>query len=356
MKLHDDGSIEIRKPDDFHVHLRSGEMMEQVLPFTARAFKRALVMPNLRPEPITGARSASDYAEKIRHACDRLQPPEDFEPLMTIQITDRTTLSHVAQAAECRGIILAAKVYPVGATTNSDNGVTDFKALHHIWAMMEHCGLALCLHGEIPTAETLERERAFIGTLDWFVDKYPKLKITLEHVSTAEAIRAVERLPKTVGATVTLHHLLLTLDDLLGPPLRPHLYCRPPVQRDRDREAIRQVVLDGNPKFFFGSDSAPHTTGQKECAACAAGVFTAPVLLPLLAEFFEDRGALERLEPFVSEFGARHYGLSLNRETITLKRGEFFAPGELPKPEKSVDKNQRVTPFRAGEKLRYQLA
>ncbi len=324
--------ITIRRPDDFHVHFRRGEMLRTVAPHTAAQFARALVMPNTDP-PILLAADALVYRDEIRQATG-----PDFEPLMTIQITDSTTPEVVREARDSG--VVAGKVYPRGVTTNSHNGVTDFQALDAVFGEMGRVGMVLSIHGQHPTAFILRREGAFLGTLRDLAARFPHLRIVLEHVSTQDAVRTVAELPANVAATITLHHLQLTLDDVLADGgLRPHNYCQPVAQAPEDRSALRQASVSGNPKFFFGSDSAPHPREHKESACGCAGVFTAPVILPALAQ---SQGVQE---PFLSEFGARFYGLPLNAGTVTLVEEDWTVPEEI----------GGVVPFRAGETLHWKL-
>lgn len=323
--------ITIRRPDDFHVHFRRGLLLEQVVGFTARVFGRALVMPNTTLNILT-AEDAADYEAEIRAAT----AGTGFAPLMTIRLVPETTTDMIRAAAKA-GVVVG-KLY-VGITTGSDAGVSDVRTFAEVFAEMERCGMVLSLHGEVPSAFCLDREAAFLPELAWVAETFPTFRIVLEHVTTDDAVRAVMDLPETVAATITAHHLRLTLDDVLGNKLRPHNYCMPIAKRPEDRAALQRAAVSGTPKFFFGSDTAPHRQEDKECAEGCAGCFTAPVALPLLIQVFEELGALERLEPFVSEFGARFYGLPPNEGTITLVREPWAVPsryydthGVLPVP------------------------
>lgn len=309
-------TLAIRRPDDFHVHFRRGAMLENVLPHTAEHFGRALVMPNTDPPILTGA-DAHRYQEEILGACGG-QFRQTFEPLMTIQIVPGTTPAQVREAKSVG--VIAGKIYPRGLTTNSENGVVDYTALTPVYEAMQTCGMVLSLHGESPDAGVfcLDREARFLDTLKWIVERFPSLQIVLEHTTTAEAVKVVLGLPVNVAATITVHHLFLTLDDVAGGKLKPHYFCKPLAKRPEDRAALIQAALSGNPKFFLGTDSAPHPRQAKECAACSAGIFTAPVALPLLAQFFSQHNKLDRLENFTSVFGASAYGLPSNAGTVTL--------------------------------------
>lgn len=333
-------TLSIRRPDDFHVHLRNGEMLGRVAEHTARHFARALVMPNTDP-PIRTWQEASQY----RRAIEQLIDGSGFQPLMTYKIEPTTTANDVAKLAQSRTVI-AGKLYPDGVTTGSENGVRDFEALFPVFETMEHYQLVLCLHGEHPDAFCLDREVAFLPVLAQIALTFPKLRIVLEHVTTEKALVAVEALPDTVAATITVHHLSLTLDDVIGGLLRPHHFCKPVAKYPSDRAALVRAVLSGNPRYFLGTDSAPHDQHKKECAAGCAGVYTAPVAMSLLAELFAQHGALDRLEPFVAEFGARFYGLPLNQETLELVERPMTVPATY----------AGIIPFRANETIAWSVA
>jgi dihydroorotase len=336
-------SLTIRRPDDWHVHFRQGEMLAATVPLTAHHFKRALVMPNTVP-PILDWEDASAYRGKILEVS-----PPGFDPLMTVKIVPGTTPEQVSRAYET-GLVIAAKLYPDGVTTNSSDGVRDFKALSLVFAEMEKLGIVLCLHGEDPGEDVfcLDREEGFLKTLQWILEKFQGLKVVMEHLSTAKAAYVVEHFPtKNLAATVTPHHLELTLNDVIDGGLRPHHYCKPIAKRPEDRDRlIKAVTRPGQTKFFLGTDSAPHYRESKECDCGAAGVFTAPLALPLLAQIFEENGALGQLEAFTSVNGANFYGLPLNEETITLVREPWTVPDEY----------SGVVPLRAGKEIRWQVA
>lgn len=322
----------LRKLDDMHVHLRKGEMLAKILPHTVRQCARALVMPNTT-RPIVTAEDIINYRQSIQ---DLLKAGDDFEPLMTFRIMPSTTPSMVK--ANKKGGAVAGKLYPDGLTTNSEGGVTDFKALYPTYAAMQEEGLVLCLHGEMPGAFVLNQESAFLCTLKMLAQDFPKLKIVLEHATTADAIDLVSQLPINVAATLTPHHMRCTLDDLLGEKLNPHLFCKPILKRPSDRDAVLKAATSGNPKFFLGSDSAPHSIETKECACGAAGIYSAPVLLPALVETFESVDKLDKLESFTSKFGAEFYGLPLNKGYVELTSEPWTVP----------DSYDGVVPFMAG--------
>lgn len=327
-------TIEIRRPDDLHLHLREGRALGAYARRAALHFARVLAMPNTSP-PILTADDLRSYRALILEAAPRL------EPLMTFKITESLGKREVRELAAAGAV--AGKLYPRGATTNSDDGVRRLEAAFPAFEAMEEAGLVLCIHGEEPEAPALERERAFLPSLRGVVKRFPWLRVVLEHVSSREGVEAVLELPETVAATVTVHHLLFTIDDLLGGPLDPHFFCRPLLKGEADRAAIERVVLEGNPRFFFGSDSAPHPRSAKERGA--AGVYSMPVALPLLAAFFSGHGRAEALEPFVSRYGAEFYRLPLNDGRLTLRRSAWRVPQEL----------DGVVPLMAGRELAWSV-
>lgn len=327
----------IRKPDDFHVHLRQGTDCGSYARDARKAgFSRVLVMPNTLP-PITSAPQLISYQRQIEVAATGL------EALMTFKVMKNMTSEDIG-ALKSEGA-LAGKLYPAGVTTNSEDGIAQVSEAFPVFEAMEDLGLVLCLHGEHPQAFSLDREKAFLPDLKKIHKNFPKLKIVLEHISTVEGIKLVKELGPQVGGTITVHHLLYTLDDLLGGSLNPHLFCKPLLKRPQDREALRGAALSGNPKFFFGSDSAPHVRENKESSLCSAGIYTMPVSLALLAQFYEEAKALEALEPFVSQFGSDFYGLPPNSGTITLIK-EPWVVSKL---------YHGVVPFRGGETLSWQV-
>lgn len=356
-------TLSIRKPDDFHVHLRQGAMLRYVLPYTARDFARALVMPNIRTSdepftknlpapPIFSAGQAFQYYGEIIHHLRTTEECYEFEPLMTIALLDETTISNI-EGAYAIGVRVV-KAYPKGVTTNSEYGVSDFHRpqLLQVLERMEEYGMVLSLHGEKPGVFSSNSERAFLETLEWLHFTFPKLKIVLEHISTRHALRCVESLGENVGATVTLHHLMLTLDDVVGGKLNPHNFCKPIPKTPDDLEVLQQAVATGCPRLFFGSDSAPHEVGTKECAEGCAGIFSAPYAMPLLAQLFESWDALPQLEPFTSEFGATFYGLPQNTGTLILTKVE--QPYIIPRCE-FIENNLTVVNFMAGSLLSWRV-
>ena len=334
-------SLTIRKPDDWHLHLRDGDMLRLVAP-ESRDFARALVMPNLVPPVVTGAQAAA-YR-------DRIVAAGFAQPLMTLYLTETTDPSDIV-TAHGDGTIAAVKLYPAGATTNSDAGVRNIEAVRPVLAAMEEAGVPLCIHGETTDGDVFDREAAFLErTLAPLRAVHPALKITLEHVTTSEAVDFV-RGSDGMAATITVQHLMANRTTMLSHGMRPHLYCLPILKRDTHQAALRAAATSGDPKFFLGTDSAPHPTHAKEASCCAAGCFTAPHALPCLAHVFEEESALDRLEGFVSLHGAAHYGLPPNAFTITLAKG---APRDPPTPLSAH--GQSVTPFDPGHPIHWHVA
>jgi dihydroorotase len=340
-------SLTLARPDDWHVHLRDGPAMAAVVGATARVFGRAIVMPNLRP-PVTTTAQALAYRDRILAA---LPAKARFEPLLTLYLTDRTSAGEIA-AAKASGFVHAAKYYPAGATTNSDSGVTAIGRAYPAFEAMQARGLVLSLHGEVTDADVdiFDRERVFVERhLARIVREFPALRIVLEHVTTREAAEFVAAAPANVAATITPQHLLWSRNALFAGGLRPHLYCMPILKRETHREALVAAATSGSPKFFLGTDSAPHARHVKESACCGAGCYSAPLALPLYAEAFENAGALDRLEGFASHFGADFYGLPRHVETVTLVREPWSVPAEYPFGDDAL------IPLRAGEKMRWQV-
>lgn len=332
-------TLTIRKPDDWHVHLRDGEMLERVAPYTARQFARAIVMPNLVP-PVTTVEAARDYRKRILE----LTPP-GFTPLMTCYLTDKTTPDEIARGFE-ENVWIAAKLYPAGATTNSASGVTDFRNIYPVLARMENIGMVLCVHGEVTDAQVdvFDREAAFIDRiLTRIVSDFPELKIVLEHITTSDAVDFVRS--GRVAATVTPQHLVINRNAIFAGGLRPHAYCLPVAKREEHRLAVRRAAASGLPNIFLGTDSAPHERHAKESACGCAGIFNAPFALESYASVFEEEDALDKFEAFASINGARFYGLPVNEEMVTLERAEVAVPGEI----------EGLVPFHAGETLRWRL-
>lgn len=320
-------------------------MLRNVLRYSALWCNRALIMPNTKP-PVLGASEALSYHKEIMQAQEALPEAQRLTPLMTIQITPHTHPTDIALARSEAGVV-AGKVYPRGMTTNSENGVLNYEALYDVFGQMEEVGMVLSLHGEHPGEDVfcLDREERFLEILQKISYRFPRLKIVLEHVTTAKATETVLMLPDTVAATITVHHLILTLDNVIGHMLKPHHFCKPVAKRPGDRDALLRVAMSGRAKFFLGTDSAPHPRGAKECADGCAGIFTAPVALPLLATLFEGRKKLEALEKFTSVFGAQHYGLPLTQELVTLVKEEWQVPHDI----------DGVVPFMAGETLAWKV-
>ncbi|MDP8994774.1 MAG: dihydroorotase [Pseudomonadota bacterium] len=338
----------LRRPDDWHVHLRDGAMLAAVAPFTARQFARAIVMPNLDP-PVTTAAAAEAYRERILAA---LPAGADFTPLMTCYLTDEADPREIAEGF-ARGAWAAAKLYPAHATTNSALGVTDVRNIRPALAAMERIGMPLLVHGEVtdPDVDVFDREKAFIDrVLTGLVRDFPGLKTVFEHITTAEAAEFVLAAGPAVAATVTPHHLAINRNAMFAGGLRPHAYCLPVAKREEHRRAVRRAATSGSPKFFLGTDSAPHPAERKESACGCAGIFNAPHALEFYAAAFEEEGALDRLEAFASENGPRFYGLPLNEQRVVLERGEVAVPEALPAGE------SRIVPFGAGETLGWRFA
>ena len=335
-------TLTIRRPDDWHVHLRDGEMLRRVAPYTARQFARAIVMPNLVP-PVTTVEAASAYRERIAAAAG-----PGFTPLMTCYLTDETDPDEIARG-HADGVWVAAKLYPAGATTNSASGVTDFARLVPVLERMQAIGMVLCVHGEVtdPDVDVFDREAVFIErVLSRIVDDFPALKVVLEHITTEEAVGFVTSAGPNVAATVTPQHLIINRNALFAGGLRPHAYCLPVAKREQHRLAVRAAATSGLPKFFLGTDSAPHDRSAKESGCGCAGIFNAPFALESYATVFEEENALERFEAFASENGPRFYGLPLNDGTITLEKRETDVPQDI----------EGIVPFHAGETLGWRFA
>ncbi len=346
--LADMKTITITRPDDWHLHLRDGAAMRDVLPHTAARFARAIVMPNLKP-PVTTTALALAYRERIRAA---LPPGSRFEPLMTLYLTDNTPPAEIARARQS-GIVHAVKYYPAGATTNSDSGVTALEKCFPVLAAMEEAGMPLLVHGEVTDAgvDVFDRERVFIErTLAPLVDRFQGLKVVMEHITTREAAAFVTAAPPRVAATLTPQHLLLNRNALFTGGVRPHHYCLPILKREVHRAALAAAATGGNPKFFLGTDSAPHARHTKENDCGCAGMYTAHAGIELYAEVFDAAGALDRLEAFASHFGADFYGLPRNAEKITLLREPWNAPASVPFGADTL------VPMRAGAAIQWRIA
>jgi dihydroorotase len=340
-------SLRILRPDDWHLHLRDGAQLASVLPFTARQFARAIIMPNLKPAVTTVAMAAA-YRERILAA---LPAGARFEPLMTLYLTDTTSPDEI-HAAQRSGFIVGAKLYPAGATTHSDAGVTAIEKIHPALAAMEACGLVFQVHGEVTDGDVdvFDRERVFIDRiLARVVERFPSLRVVFEHVTTREAVQFVKAARRGVGATITPQHLLLNRNAIFQGGIRPHNYCLPVLKREHDRRALLEAATADDARFFLGTDSAPHARHTKETTCGCAGIFSAHAAIELYAEAFEQAGALQRLQAFAAERGADFYGLPRNREHITLERMSWTPPAAYP-----FGKDELV-PFRAGEPLAWRL-
>ena len=339
--------ITLRKFDDMHCHFRSDSLIAEVLPFTARYAGRAIAMPNTRPRAILTAKDVVWYRDKIKCVLNKMPNRSSFEPLMTIEIRDNTTPQMVIDTKEAGAV--AGKAYPLGATTNSDEGLRDFlnEKIFETFRTMQDIGMLLLLHGELNQERILvtKREEAFLPILSILAEEFPDLKIVLEHVSTKTAVQVVEQLGNNVSATITAHHLCTTLNDVIGDGIQPHNACMPIPKDFDDRDALVQAATSGNPKFFLGSDTAPHPRRKKECVKGACGVWSAPILPQLLAEIFQKAGHLNQLGDFTSRFGAEFYGLPFNNEDIILVKEEWTVPEQI----------GSVVPFMAGAKLQWQL-
>ena len=342
-----ESTLTLIRPDDWHLHLRDGDLMRSVVGATARIFGRAVVMPNLQP-PVTTVDAAAAYRERIAAA---LPKGSRFAPLLTLYLTDHTSAQEVTRAKRS-GFIIGAKYYPAGATTHSDSGVTDIARAYPALEAMQREGLPLLVHGEVtdPTVDIFDREGAFVDRiLSRVVRDFPSLRVVLEHVTTTEAVDFVVAAPAHIGATITPQHLLWSRNALLAGGIRPHLYCMPVLKREKHRRALLLAATGGNPKFFLGTDSAPHAQRTKETACGCAGCYSAHAALELYAEAFEAAGALDRLEAFASFHGADFYGLPRNRETVTLTREEWTVPATY------AFGAEQVVPLRAGETVRWRV-
>jgi len=341
-------SITITRPDDWHLHLRDGATMASVLPHTARQFARAIVMPNLKP-PVTTAAQALAYRDRILAA---LPPGMAFEPLMTLYLTDNTAPEEILRARES-GLIHAVKLYPAGATTNSDAGVTDLRKCYRALEAMQQVGMPLLVHGEVTDPETdiFDREAVFIDrVMTPLRSDMPELKVVFEHITTQDAAQYVQEAGKHTAATITAHHLLYNRNEIFKGGIRPHYYCLPVLKRETHRKALVQAAISGSGKFFLGTDSAPHARNTKEHACGCAGCYTALHAMELYAQAFDQANALDKLEGFASLHGPDFYGLPRNQGTITLVRQSWTLPSELPMGESTV------VPLNAGETMAWAMA
>jgi dihydroorotase len=340
-------SLTLTRPDDWHAHLRDGALMASVVGATARQFARAIVMPNLKP-PVTTVALAQAYRGRILAA---LPKGAAFEPLMTLYLTDNTAPAEIERARDS-GFVKAVKYYPAGATTNSDSGVSDLRKCDAVLEAMQGAGLPLLVHGEVTDADVdvFDREAVFVErTLGALVKRFPKLKVVVEHITTQEAAAFVERAPENVGATITPQHLLMNRNAIFAGGIRPHHYCLPVLKRESHRRALVKAATSGSPKFFLGTDTAPHAKGTKENDCGCAGIYSAHAALELYAEAFEAAGALDKLEGFASHFGAGFYGLPRNTAKVTLERTPWNVPAEFPFGDATV------VPLRAGQSIAWRL-
>lgn len=341
-------TLTIRRPDDWHLHLRDGDVLRGVLPYTSRQFARAIVMPNLSP-PVTTVAEAIAYHQRIEEA---VPEGHSFTPLMTCYLTDASDPDEIARGA-AEGVFIAAKLYPAHATTNSAHGVSDIRQIRRVLERMEKIGLPLCIHGEVTDADVdiFDREAVFIDrTLEPLLSEMPGLKVVFEHITTEEAVHFVDAADGNVGATITPQHLHINRNDMLVGGMRPHHFCLPVAKREKHRLALRKAATSGSAKYFLGTDSAPHSKHAKESACGCAGVFNAPFALESYAMAFEQEGALDRLEAFASENGPRFYGLPGNVDTITLVRDGAVVPHVLDIC------GTPIVPFHAGQTLDWRIA
>lgn len=340
-------TLTITTPDDWHLHFRDGDMLAETVPATARCFARAIVMPNLVP-PVTNATMAIDYKKRILQARGQYQ---NFEPLMTLYLTNHTTAKDIKEAKEAG--ILAAKLYPAGATTNSDAAVKGIESLYPVFAAMSELGMLLLVHGEVTDShiDIFDREQVFIDLyLSKLVSDFPELKVVFEHITTAGAVEFVTESSANVAATITPQHLLLNRNDMLVGGVRPHNYCLPVLKRSTHQHALRAAVASGSAKFFLGTDSAPHEKHRKESACGCAGCYSAWSALELYAQVFEELGALDKLEGFASFYGADFYGLSRNTAKVTLVKQPWQIAESITLPN-----GNPIVPFFAGKTINWQL-
>lgn len=335
------------RPDDWHLHLRDGEGLKAVLPDTARQFARAIVMPNLRP-PVTTAEAALAYYQRIKQA---VPAGLVFEPLMTLYLTDNTPAQEIA-AARASGVVQAVKLYPAGATTNSDSGVTSLHKCAAALAEMEKQGMPLLIHGEVTDGDVdvFDREKVFIERhLQPLLKDFPGLKVVFEHITTKDAAEFVAAGPDTLGATITAHHLLMNRNAMFTGGIRPHHYCLPVLKRETHRQALVKAAISDSGKFFLGTDSAPHPKSAKEASCGCAGMYTAHAAIELYAEAFEEAGALDKLENFASVYGSDFYGLPRNADKIALRKESWLVPESIPFAD------DVLVPLRAGQTIAWRL-
>jgi dihydroorotase len=340
-------TLTITRPDDWHLHVRDGEVLSHVVPHTARCFARAIIMPNLKP-PVTTVQQALEYRERVLAAVPN---NISFEPLMTLYLTDNTSPVEIRHAVETPHVH-AVKYYPAGATTNADSGVTDISHTYAALEVMEELGLPLLIHGEVtdPDIDVFDREAVFIETvLIPLLQRYPKLRVVLEHITTRQAVEFIQATQENIAATITAHHLMMNRNAMFQGGIRPHHYCLPVLKREYHRQALIQAATSGSPKFFLGTDSAPHGKTAKESACGCAGMYTAHAAIEFYAEAFEQAGALDKLESFSSFFGPDFYGLPRNTDNITLQKQAWDIPQTL------SFADDTLIPLRAGESVSWQL-
>ncbi len=339
--------LTITRPDDWHLHVRDGDVLKHVMPFTAQRFGRAIIMPNLTP-PVTTTEQALAYRARILNA---FPGSTEFEPLMTLYLTDNTPATEIVDACQAEEI-KAVKLYPAGATTNSDSGVTDIRHCYKALEAMQEHGMPLLVHGEVvdPEVDVFDREKVFIDrVLTPTLKDFPQLKVVFEHITTKDAAEFVCESNDNIGATITPQHLLYNRNAIFKGGIRPHYYCLPILKREIHREALVKVAISGNKKFFLGTDSAPHAKNKKESSCGCAGIFSAPLAIELYARAFEDNNALDKLEAFASFHGADFYGLPRNQDQITLEKKSWTVPAEYPFG------NETIVPIHADEEETWQL-
>ena len=339
--------LTITRPDDWHLHLRDGETLKAVLPDTAHRFARAIVMPNLRP-PVTNVDLALAYRERILEA---LPNGLQFEPLMTLYLTDNTSGVEIKKASES-GFVHAVKYYPAGATTNSDSGVTDLNKCSQVFEVMQNLGMPLLMHGEVTDGDVdvFDREKVFIDrNMKPLLARFPELKVVFEHITTRDAAQFVTAAPANVAATITPHHLLMNRNAMFAGGMRPHHYCLPILKREEHRQALVEAAISGSPKFFLGTDSAPHPKSAKESACGCAGMYSAHAAIELYAEVFDAENALAKLEAFASFYGADFYGLPRNQDQITLVKESWQVPAEM------EFGDDLLIPLRAGQSVQWRM-
>ena len=340
-------SITIRQPDDWHLHVRDGDVLPDVMKETTRCFGRAIIMPNLK-SPVTTTELAIVYRDRINAACP---DGADFAPLMTLYLTDKTEPAEIKKA-KGSSLVHAVKYYPAGATTHSDSGVTDLKHVYRVLEQLSQHGMPLLVHGEVtdPDIDVFEREKIFIDRkLTPLVKDFPELRIVFEHITTKHAVDYVRQASTNIGATITPHHLVYNRNAMFKGGIRPHYYCLPILKHEKHRQSLLSAATSGDPKFFLGTDSAPHSLANKESSCGCAGIYNAPVAIELYVDIFEQAGALDKLEDFASINGANFYKLPINKKTITLEKTAWTVPKTKPLG------NENVSPLCGGEKIAWQI-